>query len=223
MKKINILIADDHELILDGVSFFLGKEVDFVVLGSAKNGYEVLDFLHTSPVDIVILDIHMPILDGIETSKIIKKKFPNTKIILLTMEGDGQFILQAMRLGIHGYVLKEKSKEVLITAINSVANGSSYWSPDLLPRIADAQLLYPVEAEKINFTTSELQVICTMINRPSFTAKEVADELRLAVLTVNTHLRNARQKLKVTKTLEVVKYVIERNLCETLSPLHQKL
>lgn len=213
MKKINLLIVDDHQIILDGIALFLEKETEISIMGFAHNGEEALAFLKTNLVDMVILDIHMPVLDGVETSKQIKKLYPNIKIILLTMEGDGQFILQAMRLGVHGYVVKEKSKEVLVQAIHSVAKGSSYWSPDLLPRIADAQLLYPLDTGEVKLTARELEIICLMARKPELTAKEVADVLKMAVLTVNTHIRNARQKLKVGRTAELVKYVSDHKLC----------
>jgi DNA-binding NarL/FixJ family response regulator len=210
MNNIKLLIVDDHQIILDGIAAFLEKEKELEIAGFARDGSAALEFLASYLVDVVVLDINMPVLNGIETAKQIRKKHPNTKIILLTMEGDGQFILQAMRLGVHGYVIKEKSREILIQAIHSVFRGSSYWSPDLLPRIADAQLLYPLENDSVKLTTRETDIIQLMAEKPALTAKEIADELNIAVYTVNTHLRNAKQKLGVSKTAELIKYVSGR-------------
>jgi two-component system, NarL family, nitrate/nitrite response regulator NarL len=213
MKKIKLLIVDDHQIILDGIASFLEKETEMSIVGFAHNGEQALTFLQSTPVDVVVLDIHMPVLDGVKTSKQIKKQYPNTKIILLTMEGDGQYILRAMQLGIHGYVVKEKSKEVLVQAIHSVAKGSSYWSPDLLPRIAEAQLLYPPDNGDVKLTMREVEIIRLMAEKPSLTAKEVAGELKMAAHTVNTHLRNARQKLKVGRTAELIKHILDQHSC----------
>jgi two-component system nitrate/nitrite response regulator NarL len=213
MKNIKLLLVDDHQIILDGITSFLEKDPEINIIGYALNGKLAIDFLANNSADVVLLDISMPVLDGIETAKQIRRDFPNIKIILLTMQGDGHYILNAMRLGVHGYVVKEKSKEVLVTAIHSVFGGSSYWSPDLMPRIADAQLLSNNDVEQGSLTSRELEIICEMVEDPSKTAKEIGDKLNIAEVTVQTHIRNAKQKLSFHKAGELIKYVTDRNLC----------
>ena len=213
MEKVKTLLVDDHQIVLDGIQAFLGIRSDIEIVGMLRSGAEALSFLATESADVVILDISMPEMDGLETAQQIRKKYPEIKIILLTMQGDGHYILNAMKIGIHGYVVKEKSKEVLVSAIQSVHSGSSYWSPDLLPRIADAQLLQQEEEEKVKLTNREQQTICLMAKDPSLTAKEIADRLFIAEVTVQTHIRNAKSKLGLHRNMELVKYALEHNLC----------
>ncbi|MCA0237189.1 MAG: response regulator transcription factor [Bacteroidetes bacterium] len=214
MKKIKLLLVDDHQIILDGISSFLEKENDFEIMGFALDGEGALDFLAHHMVDVVVMDISMPHKDGIETARVVRKEFPNIKIILLTMQGDGQYILNAMKLGVHGYVLKEKSKEILVRAIHCVHTGSTYWSPDLIPRIANAQLIhYEGHNDDIHLTLREKEIICLLVKEPSLTAKQMADRLNIAALTVETHLRNARQKLKISTSRELMQYAQTNNLC----------
>lgn len=206
MKKIKLLIVDNHQIILDGIAAFLEKEINFEIVGFALNGQKALDFLVSNPVDVIILDINMPVLNGLETAKQVKRLYPATKIILLTLENDGHFVLRGMRMGVHGYVVKEKSKEVLVQAIYSVFSGSSYWSPDLLSKIADAQLVEPEDIDPVKLSTRELNLIKRLSEKPALTAKELAEEFNIAVHTVNTHIRNAKQKLGMSKTSELIKY-----------------
>lgn len=221
MKNIQILLVDDHQIVLDGISAFLEKEPDMAIAGYAHDGQAALDFLAKQLVDVVVLDISMPILDGIEAAKEIRKSHPDTKIILLTMQGDGHYILNAMKLGVQGYVMKEKSREILVSAIHSVCRGSTYWSPDLLPRIAEAQFQQQRQEEPGSLTARELEISCLMARSPSLTAKEIGDQLFIAEVTVQTHLRNAKQKLGLKKSAELIKYVMEQKLCIfALSPKH---
>lgn len=213
MKKIKLLLVDDHQIVLDGIQAFLEKEPDMEITGTAHNGAEALRLLELQPADVVIMDISMPEMDGIETARHIRKHYPDTKIILLTMQGDGHFILNAMKMGVHGYVLKEKSKEILVAAINNVYQGSSYWSPDLLPRIANAQLLHNDADETVHLTDRERQTICMMADDPSLTAKEIGERLFIAEVTVHTHIRNAKKKLGLHRNMELVKYALEKDLC----------
>lgn len=205
-NKIKILIADDHQLILDGIAAFLEKERDIEIKALVRDGDSALEALSQHPIDIAILDVNMPQKNGFETAIVIKNNYPTVKTILLTLESDGQYILQAMRQGIHGYVIKDKSKKILIQAIRSVFSGSSYWSPDLLPRIADAQLLQAKNNDNIKLSAREREIILLMTDKPSYTAKEIADELDIAVYTVNTHIRNAKQKLNMSRTAELIIY-----------------
>lgn len=212
MKKVRLLLADDHQIVLDGIQAFLAAEPGLEIAGCARSGEEALLLLERQTVDVLVLDINMPGLDGIETAKLVRRRHPATRIILLTMTGDGHFILNALRLGIHGYVIKEKSKETLVTAIHCVAGGSRYFSPDLLDRI-DFSNQAKDEQDEVQLTRRETEILCLMAEEPSFTAKEVADRLNIAKTTVEKHIYNIKEKLDLHRNMELIKYALEKKLC----------
>ena len=214
MKKINLFLVDDHQIMLDGLQAFLEKEPQIKIVGTARSGEETLQKLETQPADVVVMDISMPPgMDGIETAKLIKRRYNKTKIILLTMIGESRFILNALRVGIHGYVIKEKSKESLMAAIHAVLNGNRYFPPDLLNRL-DEEEETEEEEETINLTTREKEIICLMAKQPNLTAEQVAEQLFIATVTVQTHTRNAKDKLGMHRIAELVLYAKEKNLCK---------
>lgn len=214
MKKINLFLVDDHQIMLDGLQAFLEKEPQIKIVGTARSGEETLQKLETQPADVVVMDISMPPgMDGIETAKLIKRRYTKTKIILLTMIGESRFILNALRVGIHGYVIKEKSKESLMAAIHAVLNGNRYFPPDLLNRL-DEEEETEEEEETINLTTREKEIICLMAKQPNLTAEQVAEQLFIATVTVQTHIRNAKDKLGMHRIAELVLYAKEKNLCK---------
>lgn len=213
MKKIKLFLADDHQIVLDGLQAFLEKEPQMEIAGTAHSGEDSLRQLEQQPVDVVVLDISMPPgMDGIETSRHIRKRYPNTKIVLLTMHGDGQFILNALRMGIHGYVIKEKSKESLVAAIHAVLGGNRYFPPELLNRVDFSAEPEP-EKEEVQLTKREKEIICLMAENPSFTSREIAEHYFIARVTVEKHVQNIKEKLGVHKNTELVKYALEKKLC----------
>lgn len=213
MKKIKLFLADDHQIVLDGLQALLEKDPQMEIAGTAHSGEETLRLLEQQPADVVVLDISMPPgMDGIETARHIRKRYPNTKIVLLTMHGDGQFILNALRMGIHGYVIKEKSKESLVAAIHAVLGGNRYFPPALLNRVDFSAEPEP-DKEEVQLTKREKEIICLMAENPSFTSREIAERYFIARATVEKHVQNIKEKLGLHKNTELVKYAIEKKLC----------
>jgi DNA-binding NarL/FixJ family response regulator len=213
MKSIKLFLADDHQIVLDGLQSFLEKEPQLEITGTAHSGEETLRLLEQQSADVVVLDISMPPgMDGIETARHIRKRYPNTKIVLLTMHGDGHFILNALRMGIHGYVIKEKSKESLVAAIHAVLGGNRYFPPELLNRVDFSAEPEP-EKEEVQLTKREKQIVCLMADNPSFTSREIAEQFFIARTTVEKHVQNIKEKLGLHKNTELVKYAIEKKLC----------
>jgi two-component system, NarL family, nitrate/nitrite response regulator NarL len=217
MKKINLLLADDHQIVLDGLEAFLKTDARIGTIATAHSGDIVLQQLEQNasenPIDVAILDISMPPgMDGIETAKYIRRRFPNVKIILLTMVGDGHFILNALRMGIHGYVVKEKSKEVLLTAIETVfQEGKRYFSPDILARIPEIGGVD--SSEPVQLTKREKEILCILTHEPGLTAQKIGDKIFIARATVERHIQNIKDKLDLRKNTELVRYAIENRLC----------
>lgn len=213
MKKIKLFLADDHQIMLDGLRAFLEKEPQIEINGTAHSGEETLRLLEQQPADVVVLDINMPPgMDGIETARHIRKRYPHIKIILLTMLGEARFIYHALRTGIHGYVVKEKSKETLLGAIYAVLGGNRYFPPDLLNRL-DGLDEPEDEQEVVQLTNREREILCLMAQNPAFTSREIAECLFIARTTVEKHVQNVKEKLDLHKNTELVKYAMEKKLC----------
>lgn len=217
MTPIKVLLADDHQIVLDGILSFLDQESEIEVVATANDGQAVLEHMREQTVDVAVLDIGMPLLDGLETAKHILRDYPNTKVLMLTVHGDANFIINAMKLGIHGYLLKEKSKEALVGAIHCVYRGSTYWSPELIARISDRRALYQEEEETVKLTQREKEVLCLMVAEPSYTSEAVGKALNIAKLTVDTHVRNMLSKLKLKRRTELVAYAMRTRLCGSTS------
>lgn len=213
MKKITVLLADDHQIMLDGLQSFLEKESNIEVVGIALSGPEVLEILEQKTADVVILDINMPPgMDGIETGRVIRQRYPAIKIILLTMYSDGSYILNALKLGIHGYVIKEKSKETLVAAIYAVLGGNRYFPPELLNKV-DFSADTTTEAEDVQLTKREKEILCIMAGNPAYTSREIAELMFIARATVEKHVQNIKDKLDKHRNVELVMYALEKKLC----------
>lgn len=214
MTPIKLLLADDHQIVLDGILSFLEKEKEIQVIHTARNGEEALAKLSQQSVDIAILDINMPKKDGLETSRHILHHYPKMKVILLTMFDESNFIVNALKTGVHGYVTKEKSKEYLVGAIHQVYRGATYWSPEILARIADkSPIQSEAEHERVVFTSREQEVLCLMVSFPGYTSEQIGHQLGISSTTVDTHVRNMNAKLKVGRRQELITYAMKNGLC----------
>lgn len=213
--KIKLLLADDHQMLLDGLKAFLQDHPEMEVTCTARNGRDALNLLKQYPVDVAILDITMQEVDGLEAALEIRRDYPYTKIILLTMHDDGYFIQQAMNLGVHAYILKEKSKELLIQTIKRVFNGDRYYSPELFAKMEQKNLTGPKKAISApKFTDREEEAICILVKEGNLKDEELGSRMGIAGLTARTHLRNAMAKLGVRTKLDLVTYAIRIKLCD---------
>lgn len=206
---IKVLLADDHRLFIDGMKAMLQQEKDIEIVGQASNGDEVLAFLETNPVDVVVLDIEMPKTDGIEATQIIRKEYPKTKVLILSMYNKKSFIIKLMQAGASGYILKDKSKGELIGAIHNVYKGLPHFSLEVLSQIT-RQDLEP--SHEVQLSERELQVLCLIAE--GLTSKEISGELHIAEATVNTHRRSLLNKLEVPNEKHLVRYAIKQGLVE---------
>lgn len=202
---IKVLIADDHQIVLDGIRAFLEKENNIEVVAEALNGREVLKTLENTPVDIAVLDIGMPEMDGIETTKAIRKNFPGVKVLILTMYDDGAFINGVQKAGAYGYLLKDRSKEALVGALHAIQNGRTYYPPAIIDRMAESN--GDGEKEDVQLTAREGEVLSLV--GEALSAKEIADKLDIAEVTAVTHIRNLRGKLDITNVQGLVRYAIK--------------
>jgi len=212
MEKIRVLIADDHQILLDGLKAIITKDRMLTVLGTASNGLEVLEFLKNESVDVLLLDLQMPVMDGLETTMHVKKSFPDIKIIMLTTNDEGSIITSLFKAGAIGYLLKNASKEYLIQGIKDGYSGKKVLSSHLTGKMIDSLTDNP-KVKKGNIpkiTNREIEVIKLIAQE--FTTQEIADTLFVSTNTVATHKRNLFTKMDVKNSVGMVKKAVDWEL-----------
>lgn len=211
---ISVLVADDHGIVREGLRRLLEAETDLEVVGEARDGREVLQRVEELKPHIVVLDISMPRLGGLETLERLRANHPEVKVILLSVHGDASFIQSAISLGADGYVLKNGRAAEIVTAIRAVTKGGSYFSPVVAREIVE-QLRTPHTRSQEPFSilsTREREVLHLIAEGMS--AKEVATELSISTKTVEAHRTSLMRKLGVRKATELVRYALRHGLIE---------
>jgi two-component system, NarL family, nitrate/nitrite response regulator NarL len=210
---IKIMIADDHQMFIDGIKALLKTEKDIEVVGEALNGKALLAVLDKSTPDIVLMDINMPEMDGIEATKELAANFPHIKVIMLSMHANTEFVVGLIESGASGYILKNTGKKELTHAIRSVHSGSPYFSEEITASIMSSfknpeRTVRNAEMEKL--TEREKDVLKLIASE--FSTKEIADKLFISTNTVETHRKNLFSKLKVKNLAGLVKYALQTGL-----------
>jgi DNA-binding NarL/FixJ family response regulator len=213
MEPIRIVLADDHILVRQGLRRILEEMADLEVIGEAGDGLELLKLLEKITPQMILLDISMPNLRGMEAIHEIKALHPETKILILTMHKDKEYLYQAVSAGANGYLLKEDADSELSTAIETIRRGKIYISPLLSKDLADdwahtyrGKSKLPYEPD--NLTTREREVLKMIAEGKS--SKEIAELLFISVRTVERHRANLMDKLSLKKTADLVKYAIQK-------------
>lgn len=210
MPRPRVLLADDHSIMIAGVRRILEGEVELV--GFAKDGRELVNAALKLKPDIALVDIGMPVLNGIDAARQIKKALPGTRIIFLTMHAEKDYVIEAMKTGAQGYLLKSSAEEELLTAIREVAAGRSYITP-LIPK-AVLESLRP-DVRESGAPTSELSVrqreVLQLIAE-GHSAKQIAEVLHVSVKTAEYHKYKIMRKLGLHTTAELTKYAMQKGL-----------
>ena len=205
-NKIKIVLVDDHVLVTKGFRTILAKHKNFLIVGEANSSIEALEIIKYTKPDVVLLDINMPGETGIECAKKIAKSFSNSKIIMLTMHDEEQYILKALSVGAHGYVMKNSELEELKEAIETVHNGGEYFSKLINTESLEAIKLKlhedPNMKGVIVLTKREIQIIKLIAE--GLNNKEISQKLFISDRTVNTHRTNIMAKMQVKNSVELV-------------------
>jgi DNA-binding NarL/FixJ family response regulator len=219
LKPYRIILADDHVLFRQGVKNILEKNADLEVIGEAGDGLELLKLLHEMTPDMVILDISMPNIRGIEATREIKASAPGVKVLILSMHRDKEYFYSAVSAGADGYLLKEDADTELFAAIGKIRRKGHYMSPllsddltDDLFNIHDKQPLAP-PAE--NLTTREREILKLVAD--GLSNKDIADLLAISVRTVENHRAHIMEKLNIGSTAELIKYAIRKGYTSAAS------
>jgi len=207
------MIVDDHQIIVDGIKMLLHGVKNISVVAEANNGRDALAILETKKVDLILMDIEMPILNGCDTTAIITSKFPNTKIIALTTHDDKSLIDKMLNAGASGYLLKNINREILLEAIEKVISGETYFSSEINIKIslAPAEMPYQVQNPLLSVLSGRETEILKHIGS-GLTNNEIADKLFLSPKTVETHRTNIMRKLDIHNVVGLVKYAIKSGL-----------
>jgi len=213
----NIIIADDHGVIRDGLKFILENDNSFKVSGSAANGFEAVKLVRELSPDIVLMDINMPELNGIEATSRIKSEFPEIKIIILSFHGDSESIFRALKAGADGYLLKESAGQEVVTAIRSVLSGSRYLSKKVDDTVIDAYLNEKkdkgIESQVEVLSHREKEVLQLVAEGNS--SKEIAEKLFLSPKTIETYRSRIMSKLDLKDTSALVRFALRHGIIES--------
>jgi two-component system, NarL family, nitrate/nitrite response regulator NarL len=209
---IRVIIADDHQMFIDGIKSLLVNEKGIKVVGQALNGKEVIALLEKEPADIVLLDVNMPEMDGIEATKLIRQRFPTVKILMLTMYNNHEFVFGLMNAGASGYILKNTGRTELLDAIKSVNEGKTFYSKEVTETILQNFSKKPAEqrAEAAHLTEREKDVLKLIAQE--YNTQEIAAELFISTNTVETHRKNLLSKLQAKNIAGLVKFAIQTGL-----------
>lgn len=215
MDRIRVLLADDHKIFRDGVRSILEKEKDIEVVGEAANGSDVFELIEHLEVDVLVLDIDIGKPNGIEITALISKSHPEIKILILSMMGLHDFVIQALEKGAIGFLLKNTGKDEVLTAIRSVSKGDSYFSREVSAILIE-QLHKPPSSRGNNtdIPISPREVEVLKLIAQEFSNSEIAEKLFISIRTVDTHRRNLLEKLGAKNTAGLVKFAIQKGLVD---------
>lgn len=212
-QSIRVFLVDDHTLFLKGLKSLLDPLHDFTVVGEAYNGLEFLEKFEAARPDVVLMDISMPEMDGIEASKKVLEQDPNLKIITLSMYGDQEYYSRMLEIGVRGFVLKDSDIQEVKTAIHTVAEGGNYFSQPLLRGLILARKENPpTEPEDDQLSERELEVLLEICQ--GLSNNEIADKLFISKRTVEKHRANVLLKTGCKNTASLVVFAIKNHLVE---------
>ena len=213
MSDYKIFLADDHEILRAGLKSLIDKEPNLKVVGQAKDGEELIAQLKSTKCDVVVVDLSMPNVDGLEAIGQIREKYPKTKILVLTMQKDEEHFKRAMKNGALGYLLKDEAFDQLILAIRTVLKGKRFVSPGLSAVLTDQYVRSLDQAESSSLeilTNRERQILKLVAN--GLPNKNIASKLKISIRTVETHRMNLAKKLGLRNTAALVKYAMRKGL-----------
>jgi len=219
MTKIKIFLADDHIMFRDGLKYILTENRSCEIIGEAGNGREALEQIHKLKPDIAILDISMPLMTGLEASRMIKKYDKNIKIIILTRHDNEEYVTQAIKYGVNAFILKENAGDDLLKAIEDVMNGNLYLSPKLLTSMVHKGMLSRdksendgIKTEKNPLTNREREILKLVAEGK--TNNDIAALLRISPKTAKVHRLKIMNKLDIHNVTDLVKYAIKSGMID---------
>jgi DNA-binding NarL/FixJ family response regulator len=214
-KSIRVLVADDHMIVRTGIRHVLESETDFVVVGEAGSGSEAIALTAELRPDVVVLDISMPDQSGLEVAARLHSSSAATRILILSMHNNAEYVLESVRAGAHGYLLKDTAAAELRTAIRAVCRGESYFSPPVATRLSAAvRGEYDTTSSGLDLLTGREREVLRGIARGR-TNKEIAAELGISHRTVETHRESLMRKLQIRTVAELTRLALESGIIQS--------
>jgi len=213
MANIKVLLVDDHKIVRDGIKLMLEPQAGIDVVAEAESGVKVKELLEHSPVDVIVMDINMPDMNGIATTKLVKGQYPDIKVLALTMSSDDSHIRQMVQAGASGYIMKSAGRDELTKAIQEVMQGKHYFSDQATHSIMMDLVKNKGKSsapDPIHITERELEVLQMIVKE--HTNLEIAEKLYISPRTVDAHRRNLLQKTGARNTAGLVKYAFKNGL-----------
>jgi DNA-binding NarL/FixJ family response regulator len=220
MRKINVLLVDDHTVVRQGLRALLAAEEDMEVIGEAENGRQAVGLAKKSPPDVVVMDVAMPLLNGLEATRQILKAVPTAKVLVLTSYGDDECVQQLMQAGACGYLIKQTAANDLLRAIREVRRGNAFFSPAIARRLRDqcrdVFSTGPKARKSSELTSREAEVL--QLIAEGFSNKQIASELTISIKTVEKHRQQVMNKLNIHDVAGLTRYAISKGLIERNIP-----
>src|SRR5271157_1107674 len=211
MKRIRILLADDHGVVRQGFKMILSAEADMEIVGEAGNGREAVELAERLKPDIVVMDVAMPELNGIEATRRLAESAPHARVLALSMHKDSVYVRETLRAGARGYLLKDSGANDLVAAVRAVASGEGYLSPAVSNAVLDDYRRHVTNA--IDLLTSREREVLQMLAEGK-TNKEIAVTLNLSVYTVDAHRGHIMEKLNLHSINELVRFAVRNGLID---------
>jgi len=209
---IRVLIADDHAVVRLGLKQILSETMDLTIAGEASNGFEVLEMVREDQYDVIVLDITMPGMSGLDVLKQLKAEFPSLPVLILSMHSEEQYAVRALKAGAAGYLTKDRAPEELVSAINLLSQGRRYVTSSLAEKLAIALDMDSQKMPHELLSDREYQVLCFIGQGKTIT--QISEELHLSAKTISTYRARILQKMKMTNNAELIRYVLKNKLLE---------
>jgi DNA-binding NarL/FixJ family response regulator len=209
MEAIRILVVDDHAVLREGICALLVQQKDMQVVGEASNGVEALEQVERLKPDVALMDITMPRMDGLEATRLIRGRWPETRILVLTQHENKEYVLPLLQAGAAGYILKKAGGAELVNAIRAVYTDGAFLHPSAARAVVN-QVSQTADTRRPHLTEREKQVLILVAE--GLTSREIAHQLRLSEKTVVVHRNNIMEKLNLHNSVELVRYAIREGL-----------
>lgn len=205
--KIYIAVADDHTILVDGIVQILNANPKYHVVGTANNGQEVVDIVKKERVDVIIMDINMPIMDGIDATEIISENYEDTKVLIMSMHNKAGYIQNAIKAGASGYILKNTSPDELEEAISRVLEGGSYFSQDVSTLMAMS--MRGVTEKEVTIKLSRQEKLLLRLLSEGHTSDEISERMKTSVHTISSYRRNLLIKFDAKNVTQLIALAIK--------------
>lgn len=217
MKRISVLLVDDHTVIRQGLRALLSAEEDLEVVGEAENGRQAVALARKSPPDVVVMDVAMPLLNGLEATRQILRNTPESKVLVLTSYGDDDCVAQMMKAGATGYLIKQTAANDLLKAIREVHRGNAFFSPAIAKRLRDqCREVFSSSGQSIRkngeLTSREAEVL--QLIAEGYSNKQIAGQLTISIKTVEKHRQQVMNKLNIHDVAGLTRYAISKGVVD---------